>query len=145
VKTVEDCVTETQTGHQRRRKERQVDHRVPRESLSRLAHAVSEFQLAELTVRAPDIALDMGERALWAHALTREDGWVLCGPDRVSMRMGVRLGLRERMISLERLLVDVGYQGGGASNRRAARSLDPTTPKAEKRRGIDADFLYAYT
>jgi len=25
-------------------------------------------------------SLDSGEQALWAHALTRLDAWVLCGP-----------------------------------------------------------------
>ena len=60
--------------------------------------------LAMVAVSAPDIALDLGERSLWAHALTRSDAWVLCGPDKASLRFGVRLGFRERLVALEWLL-----------------------------------------
>ena len=56
-----------------------------------------------LAVQAPDIVLDPGERALWAHALTRNDDWILCGPDKASLRFGVRLGFRERLVALEAL------------------------------------------
>lgn len=45
---------------------------------------------------------------LWAHAIGRNDTWVLCGPDKASLRIGIRLGLKERLVSLERLLADVG-------------------------------------
>lgn len=34
---------------------------------------------------------------------------MLCGPDRASLRFAVRAGFRERMISLENLLVDAGH------------------------------------
>lgn len=110
VEMVEDCVTETQTGFQRRRVEEQVDVAMLRSSLAAPPHQVSQEELAALAVRVADIALDMGERSLWAHILTRSDGWVLCGPDRASMRVGVRLGFRERLVSLEKLLGDVGYR-----------------------------------
>ncbi|MFN7192083.1 MAG: hypothetical protein ACK5U4_11675, partial [Rhodospirillales bacterium] len=56
------------------------------------------------------IALDVGERSLWAHALTRGDAWVLCGPDKASMRFGVRLGFKDRLIALETLLADAGLR-----------------------------------
>ena len=65
---------------------------------------------AAAAVSAPDIALDIGERSLWAHALTRTDGWVLCGPDKASLRFGVRLGYRDQLIALERLLTEAGYR-----------------------------------
>ena len=48
--------------------------------------------------------LDPGEQSLWAHALTRGDAWVLCGPDKASLRFGVRLGFRDRLVALEGLL-----------------------------------------
>ena len=57
--------------------------------------------------------LDRGEQSLWAHALTRQDNWVLCGPDKASLRFGVRLGLRERLVALEALLQGVGHKGVG--------------------------------
>ena len=63
-----------------------------------------------MAVSAPDIALDLGERCLWAHALTRADAWVLCGPDKASLRFGVRLGFRERLVALEGLLEAIGYR-----------------------------------
>lgn len=109
VETVEDCVTETQTGFQRRRAELQIDAAQLRASL-KAVHAVEDAERAVVAVRAPDIALDVGERSLWAHALTRSDAWVLCGPDKASMRFGVRLGLKDRLIALESLLADAGHR-----------------------------------
>ena len=57
--------------------------------------------------------LDLGEQSLWAQALTRQDDWVLCGPDKASLRFGIRLGLRERLVALEGLLQGVGYKAAG--------------------------------
>lgn len=108
LETVEECVTETQTGHQHRRPEQQVDMAALRQSFAR-THAVTDAHRAVAAVADELFArLDPGERDLWAHALTRTDGWVLCGPDRASLRLGVRLGLRDRLVSLEELLTDVG-------------------------------------
>jgi hypothetical protein len=110
VETVEDCVTETQTGFQRRRPEQRIDAAALRQSLARV-HDVSPAQAAAAIVRDEGISfLDVGERSLWAHALTRTDAWVLCGPDRASLRFGVRLGFRDRLVALERLLSDVGHR-----------------------------------
>jgi len=109
IETVWDCVTETQTGFQRRRPNEQIDV----ESLKRLANVatVSDAERADALIRDPEIVfLDDGERALWAHALTRTDTWYMCGPDRASMRLGFRLGLRDRLVSLEELLNDVGHR-----------------------------------
>ncbi len=107
IETVEECVTETQTGFQRRRREEQIDQEELRERLGAV-HAVDSLAHAELAVRIGNLALDEGETCLWAHALTRNDDWILCGPDRASLRCGVRLGFRERLVSLEGLL---GYAG----------------------------------
>lgn len=109
VETVEDCITETQTGFQRRSPEMQIDAAELRATLQAV-HPVIDAQRAIVAVRAPDIALDVGERSLWAHALTRSDAWVLCGPDKASMRFGVRLGLKDRLIALETLLSDAGHR-----------------------------------
>jgi hypothetical protein len=109
IETVEDCVIETQTGFQRRRPEQQIDGAGLRKTLAAV-HAVTDAQQAAILVRAPDIALDVGERSLWAHAFTRDDAWVLCGPDKASLRLGVRLGHRERLAALESLLEGVGYR-----------------------------------
>lgn len=109
LETVETVTMETHTGFQRRRREQQIDPAVLRQSLHAV-HQVDDLARAELALRASDITLDAGERDLWAHALGRDDAWVLCGPDRASLRMGVRLGLRERLVSLEALADEVGLR-----------------------------------
>ena len=109
VETVEECVTETQTGFQQRSPERQIDEKDLRDSL-KAVHSVGNRERAELAVRVTDIALDIGEASLWAHALGRDDAWVLCGPDKASLRCGVRLGFRKRLVALEYLLDGAGFR-----------------------------------
>jgi hypothetical protein len=109
LESVEDCVIETQTGFQRRRREQQIDAGLLQRSLAAV-HRPEPRDFAALAVAAPDIVLDPGERALWAHALTRNDDWILCGPDKASLRFGVRLGSRERLVALQVLLDAVGYR-----------------------------------
>jgi hypothetical protein len=110
VETVEDCVIETQTGFQRRRAEQRIDHAQLRASLAAV-HKVGAREYAAIAVRDPLFSsLDLGERSLWAHALTRSDPWVLCGPDKASLRLGVRLGCRDRLVALEGLLNDAGFR-----------------------------------
>src|ERR1700752_144635 len=70
IETVEDCVTETQTGYQRRRAELQIDAARLVATL-KAVHLVTDAERAVVAIRVPDIALDVGERSLWAHALTR--------------------------------------------------------------------------
>ena len=109
VETVEDCVTETQTGFQLRQPEQSIVASELRASLAG-EHAVDNRERVELAVRIEGIALDRGEESLWAHALGRDDNWFLCGPDKASLRCGVRLGFRERIVSLEALLEGVGHR-----------------------------------
>lgn len=110
LKTVEDCVTETQTGALNRRPEQRIDEAALRGAL-RAIHSVSPLERAQAVLRDERLAmLDAGERALWSHALGRTDAWVLCGPDAASLRIGVRLGLRDRLVALEALLADVGFR-----------------------------------
>ena len=109
LETVEECIGETQTGHQRRRPEQEIDPTDLRNSFHAV-HSVGDLERAELAVRIPDIALDLGEASLWAHALIRDDQWILCGPDRASLRVGVRLGLGDRLVALEQLFNDISYR-----------------------------------
>ena len=109
VETVEDCVIETQTGFQWRRPEQQINAGELRMSLAAV-HSVGDRERAEVALRMHDVALDRGEASLWAHALNRDDAWVLCGPDKASLRFGVRMGFREQLVSLEHLLIGVGYR-----------------------------------
>ena len=110
VETVEDCVTETQTGFQRRRTEENISELELSVTLKGRVHAVSDAERARVAVHSMDLAVDHGELSLWAHAVSREDRWVLCGPDKASLRLGIRLGFRERLISLEQLFSDAGYR-----------------------------------
>jgi hypothetical protein len=110
VETVGNCFVETQTGFQRRRPAEQIDPQVLATTLKKV-HPVDDADLAGALTRDPEIGyLDDGERALWAHAVGRTDTWVLCGPDKASLRIGIRLGLRDRLVSLERLLSDAGFR-----------------------------------
>lgn len=110
VETVEMCEIETQTGLQRRRAEQQIDRATLRATL-KAVHPVSDAQKAGALLRDEQVRfLDAGELMLWAHALTRTDTWVLCGPDKASLRVGIRLGLRERLVALEALLADAGHR-----------------------------------
>ena len=109
VETVEDCVTETQTGYERRPREQWIDVGELKASLGGV-HEVTDRERAELAVRVSGIALDRGEESLWAHALGRAGTWLLCGPDRASLRVGIRLEVRDRFVSMEELLDDAGHR-----------------------------------
>jgi hypothetical protein len=88
LETVEECVIETQTGYQNRRPEQHID----RDALLagfKAVHKISDADRAAALVRDGEIAmLDEGEKALWAHAIARSDAWLLCGPDKASLRIG---------------------------------------------------------
>ena len=62
IETVEECVTETQTGFQRRRREETIVAKELRASMASV-HAVGDRERAELAVRVPDIWLDGWTRA----------------------------------------------------------------------------------
>ena len=108
LETVEMCVAEAFTGHQRRKNQLLIDSVRLRQSFASI-HQVPKLDLAKMSLMEGP-ALDEGERALWAHALQRQDLWVLCGPDAASMRFGYMHGFRDRMLSLEDLLRSVGIR-----------------------------------
>jgi len=110
VETVEKCVEETQTGFQRRRPEQQIDQRKLTKALAAVHMVSAEQRVTAALTDALFGALDEGEQDLWAHALSRSDVWVLCGPDKASLRFGIRCGFRDRLLALERLLKDAGLK-----------------------------------
>jgi hypothetical protein len=126
VETVEDCIVETQTGYQRRAPAQQIDEK----ELCKLlvsVHAVTDKERAMAMLRDPLFSsLDVGERSLWAHALSRTETWVLCGPDKASLRFGIRCGFRDRLVALERLLKDAGYKPKGLRTAYTSGWLDNT-------------------
>ena len=122
LETVEQCVIETQTGHQHRRPELQINE-VELRSQLRAVYPVTARELAKV-IALGGSGLDEGERALWAHALQRSDVWILCGPDRASMKFGYDNKLRERLVSLGELLTAV--------------NLHPALSKAYSKAWLDA-------
>jgi hypothetical protein len=106
LETVERVAAEAGTGAQTREI---ID---PREFNGQVkVHAVSrEERLASQAAHTDLSRLDEGELDLWVHALGREDGWILCGPDIASIRFGVRAGYADRLISLEELLTTAGFK-----------------------------------
>jgi hypothetical protein len=108
LETVEECITETQTAKHKKPPEQQIDEAVLRASFVGI-NAPTPLQLAnEAFLRGP--FLDPGERYIWAHALGREDAWVVCGPDHASMKFGVLNGMKDRLKSLEDLLTIAGIR-----------------------------------
>ncbi len=102
-------MTETQTGYQRRAREEWIEVRDLKKSLGAV-HEVADQERAALAIRIGGIALDRGEESLWAHALGRTGEWFYCGPDRASLRAGVRLPMRDRLVSMEELLNRAGHR-----------------------------------
>lgn len=102
-------------------------------------HPVDPPTLAAALVRDEALTrLDAGERDLWAHALTRSDGWVLCGPDAASLRVGLRLGLRERLVALETLLRDVGHKAKGLRTHYTRDWHERTLARLAQQEGLGA-------
>ena len=102
-------MTETQTGFQNRPPDQRIDAQALRSSLTAV-HLVGDKERATLALKTPGVYLDIGEESLWAHALGRDEPWVLCGPDTASMLAGVRLGLHDRLVALESLFDGIGHK-----------------------------------
>ena len=109
IETVEDCVIETQTGFRRRQHAQLIDETYLRRRLHAV-HLVDARSSAEVMAAQRNPRLDLGEAALWAHALHRTDNWVLCGPDYASIQYGFENGFRDSLISLEALLDEAGHR-----------------------------------
>ncbi|MFF9550826.1 hypothetical protein [Methylobacterium fujisawaense] len=106
---VQKCIDETQTGNQRREPEETIDY-------ARLLAALHErhpddlVAIMRVQLSNGGSLLDEGETSLWAHALTRTDNWLLCGPDAASMRFGFNSKKRDHLVSLGGLLADIGHK-----------------------------------
>jgi len=125
VETVGKCLEEALTVP-RRRPHQPIDGAALVKSLKAI-HEVTDALRIAATLRDPLYGkLDAGEQHLWAHALVREDGWVLCGPDKASLRFGVGCGYRDKLISLERLLKEAGTKPRGLKPAYTAKWLDQT-------------------
>ena len=73
--------------------------------------SVSDTEQATLALRTDGSALDDGERDLFAHALGRpedNEAWLICSSDRACVLVGVALGWKDRLVSLEMAIEAVG-------------------------------------
>lgn len=106
VQTVDKCVIEAMTGRHewQQTKPSEADLRDTFDAV----HEVSRNELAKVLVSGGAM-LDEGEQHLWAHALARQDAWIICGPDRASMRFGFEQQQRERLVSLSGLLKTINF------------------------------------
>lgn len=110
IQTVEKCIEETQTGAQKRKVEQKIDENALRASLSAV-HDISTNQRTEAhKLEKTHSRLDAGERDLWAQAISCNDEWILCGPDKASLMYGICNGYRERLVSLEQILIGIGFR-----------------------------------
>lgn len=106
LESVETVQSEAATGFQHREI---IDPREFRKSV--IVHSVDLADRLALQLEYPSLAsLDEGERDLWVHALGRQDGWILCGPDIASIKFGIEVGYRERLVSLEQLFDEIGFK-----------------------------------
>lgn len=78
--------------------------------LIRRIHPVDESQRAALLLELSDVELDDGELDLLAHCLHRDEppAWVVASPDRAAVRAAVRLQWGNRLVSLEKVALEVG-------------------------------------
>jgi hypothetical protein len=106
LETVEEVESEATTGYQYR------EIIPPAQFRSQVkVHPVSSRERFDAQANHAGLAmLDDGERDLWVHALAREGGWILCGPDIASIKFGVLNGFKDRLISLEALLSAIGHK-----------------------------------
>jgi hypothetical protein len=94
-----------------------------RSSLAEI-NPVSDVQIATLELRlAKGPALDDGEKHLLAHAITRQDFYLLCGPDKAMIRAANVLTIMEKVVSLSELATEAHV---------AARQLQRLGPNFKK-------------
>lgn len=107
IETVEQVVQETQTGKQRREREVDINEAELRAKVQ--VHQVSRDELHHVDTNG-GAGLDDGEKHLWAHALTRTDAWILCGPDTASLKFGYEQSCKDRLVHLEAVLEEIGMK-----------------------------------
>ena len=88
---------------------------VTEQALARLhaVHAVTEEERAAYLLADPEaIALDAGERDLFAHAFARASRgdrvWVLCSADKAALRAALRIAIDEQLRSLAKICEAAG-------------------------------------
>jgi hypothetical protein len=110
IETVQECYDEALRGDS----DRPSYVPVSTAHLERISatHRVSELQRARLALAYENAdSLDDGERDLFAHSLNRSDeAWLMCSPDKASIRAAVALDCSDRLVSLENLARRAGVR-----------------------------------
>lgn len=111
LETVATCSEEAQRGNH----SRPGYVRVTSDDLGRLraVHDVTQIERAMVSLAYADApGMDAGERDLFAHAFARvargDKVWVLCSPDKASIRAGIALHWEDQLCSLGFLAESVG-------------------------------------
>ncbi len=108
VETVEECQEECRRGDMLSSGYVAVEQA----DLDRLrtVHVPSDPEIAAVIVMDHAEGLHNGERDLFAHALHRlqSDDWLVCSPDKASVRFAVAVGYGDQIISLEEAVRRVG-------------------------------------
>jgi len=109
--TVEQVVTETQTGYQNRKPEEQINEAGLRASCAHV-EAVTQDQRAAFHAAHPTAILDPGERDLivYAGSLPQVGLWLLNSPDMALVKHAFCRGWIDRLVSLESMAQHLGLR-----------------------------------
>lgn len=112
LETVEQCVIECATGDRFRKGYIKVDTEKLRMQIK--VHAVTEtMRVAFLTSDSRGSKLDPGERDLLAYALSQQETWLLCDPDKAAILSAHRLNFLDRVVALEGMALAAGIRKQG--------------------------------
>jgi hypothetical protein len=109
IETVDMCARECASGTQQlHRNYVPVDTNALRENIA--THKVTDAMRLQLVCREPTAAdIDDGEKDLLAFAMTLpSDVFLICSPDKACMKVAAKMGLLERLVSLQELANRVG-------------------------------------
>jgi len=110
METVQECLRESATGRCDTYGYVPIDIQLLRQTIT--IHSINDKNRTRLLLSEPEAAdLDAGEKDLLAFAITQSvDVILICSPDRACMRVAAKLGLLDRLVSLESLSSRVGRQ-----------------------------------
>ena len=109
IETVDMCARECASGgSQLRRDYVPVDTQALRKNS--VVHVVNDAMRMELILKEPSAAdIDDGEKDLLAFAMTLpKNVFLICSPDKACMKVAAKMGLLDRLISLQSLAERVG-------------------------------------
>ncbi len=109
IETVDMCARECASGSQQLHRDYvPVDTQALRDNIT--VHAVDDTLRRELICREPSAAdIDDGEKDLLAYAITLPPKvFLVCSPDKACMKVAARMGLLDRLVSLQTLADRVG-------------------------------------